>query len=71
MTLKPLGDSAWLVEFAEKSSPEVLAQVMGWVDAMAENRPDGVLDVVPSFASLAVHFEGDCGLEILDRKSVV
>ena len=66
MTLKPLGDSAWLVEFAEKSSPGVLAQVMGWVDAMAENRPDGVLDVVPSFASLAVHFEGDCGLEILE-----
>jgi KipI family sensor histidine kinase inhibitor len=66
MTLKPLGDSAWLVEFAEKSSPAVLAQVMGWVDAMAENRPHGVLDVVPSFASLAVHFEGDCGLEILE-----
>lgn len=66
MTLKPLGDSAWLVEFAEKSSAAVLAHVMGWVDALAENRPSGVRDVVPSFASIAVHFEGDCGLEILE-----
>jgi KipI family sensor histidine kinase inhibitor len=66
MILKPLGDSAWLVEFAEKSSAAVLAHVMGWVDALAENRPRGVLDVVPSFTSLAVHFEGDCGLEILE-----
>lgn len=66
MTLKPLGDSAWLVELAEKSSAQGLAQVMGWVDALAENRPNGVRDVVPSFTSIAVHFEGDCGLEILE-----
>ncbi len=66
MTIKPLGDSAWLVEFPAKSGVEALAEVMGLVDALAENRPDGVRDVVPSFASVAVHFESADGMEICE-----
>jgi KipI family sensor histidine kinase inhibitor len=61
MTLKPLGDSAWLVEFPPGST---LDQVMGLVGELGKNRPAGVLDVVSSFDSIAVHFEGDGGLEI-------
>ena len=66
MTLKPLGDSAWLVEFPGKSGEAALARVMGLVDALQTNRPAGVLDVVPSFDSVAVHFECADGLEILE-----
>ena len=62
MTLKPLGDSAWLVEFPEKSGLEALALVKGYLAALGQDRPAGVLDVVPAFASLAVHFEGENGL---------
>ncbi len=64
MTLKALGDSAWLVEFPGKSGAAALARVMGLVDALALARPAGVRDVVPSFDSVAVHFEGVDGLEI-------
>ena len=66
MTLKPLGDSAWLVEFAGESGAAALARVMGLVDALENDRPAGVLDVVPSFASLAVHFDSADGLGIRD-----
>lgn len=66
MTLKPLGDSAWLVEFAGLTGEAALARVMGLVDALAGTRPAGVLDVVPSFDSLAVHFAGGDGLDVLD-----
>ena len=66
MTLKPLGDSAWLVEFPEKSGLEALALVNGYLAALGLDRPAGVLDVVPAFASLAVHYEGENGLNILN-----
>jgi KipI family sensor histidine kinase inhibitor len=62
MTLKPLGDSAWLVEFSADSS---LAKIMGLVAALENDRPPGVLDVVPSFDSVAVHFGEADGREIL------
>ncbi len=64
MTLKPLGDSAWLVEFPGKSGEAALARVMGLVDALERDRPPGVLDVVPAFDSVVVHFAGDDGLAI-------
>jgi len=61
MILKPLGDSAWLIEFPDEIPPD---RVMGWVDALEKDRPAGVLDVVPSFASVAVHFSATDGFEI-------
>lgn len=64
MTLKPLGDSAWLVEFPGKSGEEALARVMGLVAALEIDRPARVVDVVPSFDSVAVHFDGVDGMEI-------
>ncbi len=79
MTLKPLGDSAWLVEFPSLTGEAARARVMGLAAALAEGRAPGVLDVVPSFDTLAVHFEGDgdragdvvsdwiCGAEISER----
>lgn len=64
MTLKALGDSAWLVEFPGCPGAEALAKVARLTAALEEDRPPGVLDVVPSFASLAVHFTSEDGLEI-------
>ncbi len=66
MTLKALGDSAWLVEFPGEFGKAALARVMGLVAALENGRPAGVLDVVPSFDSLAVHFNEVDGLEILE-----
>ena len=63
MTLRPLGDSAWLVEFPGISGGAALARVLGLVEALKTNRPAGVLDVVSSFDSLAVHFAAD-GMEV-------
>jgi len=56
MTLKPLGDSAWLVEFPDLTGEAALARVAGLAAALHTDKADGVLDIVPSFASLAVHF---------------
>ncbi len=56
MMLKPLGDAAWLIEFPHIRGEEALALVNGWVMALKSNRPDGVLDVVPSFNTVAVHY---------------
>lgn len=64
MTLKPLGDSAWLVEFPGEAGEAALAKVTGLAAALENNRPAGVLDVVPSFASLAVHFGTADGVEV-------
>lgn len=66
VVIKPLGDSAWLVEFPGLSGEAALARVLGWMNALAVNPPEGVLDVVPSFASLAVHFDEVDGLEIVE-----
>jgi KipI family sensor histidine kinase inhibitor len=70
MKLKLLGDSAWLLEFPD-GIPQ--CEVMGWVGALSNDRPPGVLDVVPAFDSLAVHFSGSNGDEIGDwiRRAVV
>ena len=54
MTLKPLGDSAWLVEFPDGTP---LAQVLSLVAALNHHRLEGVKDVVSCFASVAVHFD--------------
>lgn len=64
MTLKPLGDAAWLVEFPGVSGETALARVTGLVEALKTDRPHGVLDVVPSFDTVAVHFGGGDGVEV-------
>jgi len=63
MTIKPLGDSAWLVEFSGEPS---LARIMGLVAALEIERPLAVLDIVPSLASVAVHFGDGDGQDVLE-----
>lgn len=56
MSLKPLGDSACLIEFHTDSASLALSGVHGLMHALEKARPHGVLDLVPSFDSLAAHF---------------
>jgi len=60
--LLPLGDSAWTVEFGDVIDPGLNARVMNLADALraargAEPAFATVLDVVPSFRSLTVHYD--------------
>ncbi len=65
MIIKPLGDAAWLVEFAEDSTREMtLAKVLGLAAALEEDVPENVIEVVTSFASLAVRFSAGEGMEL-------
>jgi KipI family sensor histidine kinase inhibitor len=61
MMLKPLGDSAWLVEFAGDAAA---GHVRGLVNLLERKPPAGVCDVVASFASVAVHFGAGDALAI-------
>jgi KipI family sensor histidine kinase inhibitor len=63
MILNALGDSAWLVEFPDGIPPGRLRSL---IEALGNDRPSGVLDVVPGFDTLAVHFSGGDGAEIAD-----
>lgn len=56
MPLRMLGDSACLVEFPTNSAEHAFSGVHGLVAALEKTRPKGVLDIVPSFASVAAHF---------------
>ncbi|WP_137890951.1 5-oxoprolinase subunit PxpB [Ramlibacter sp. 2FC] len=60
--LLPLGDSAWTVEFGDRIDPGLNARVMNLADAVraargAEPAFATVLDLVPSFRSLTVHYD--------------
>lgn len=60
--LLPLGDSAWTVEFGDLIAPGLNARVMNLADAVRAARGAdpvfaSVLDLVPSFRSLTVHFD--------------
>lgn len=61
--LLPLGDTAWTVEFGERIDPALHARVLGLAGALEKARSSGlsgdfsgVVDVVPTFRSLTVHY---------------
>jgi len=60
-TLLPLGDSAWTVEFGETIDPALHARVTGLnaaIDtACARGERAGIVDRVPTFRSLTVHYD--------------
>lgn len=59
--LRALGDAAWTVEFGDAIDPALHALVMGYaarVEALrAAGGLPGVVECVPSFRSLTVHFD--------------
>jgi inhibitor of KinA len=61
--LLALGDTAWTVEFGERIDPALHARVLGLASALEHAReaaPNGdfagVVDVVPTFRSITVHY---------------
>lgn len=60
--LLALGDGAWTVEFGDAIDPALNARVMALRDRLLAARADDallapVLDIVPTFRSLTVHFD--------------
>ncbi|MEI7432333.1 MAG: 5-oxoprolinase subunit PxpB [Betaproteobacteria bacterium] len=63
ISLLPLGDAAWTVEFGDKIDPTLHAKVLGLAAALEKAQKkvgdtdySGVVDVVPTFRSLTVHY---------------
>ena len=61
--LLALGDTAWTVEFGERIDPALHARVLGLASALEHAREAalsddfaGVVDVVPTFRSITVHY---------------
>lgn len=60
--LRPLGDAAWIVEFGTVIDDAIHARVMGLAQALADAQQRGawpqVLEWVPAYTTLTVHFNG-------------
>ena len=57
--LEPLADDAWLVVFGDSVDAATLARVHALAERLDRDRPPGVLDLVPAYASLGVFFDPD------------
>lgn len=61
--LLPLGDTAWTLEFGQTIDPALHARVQGLAQALDAARAgtdaqfSGIVDVVPTFRSLTVHYD--------------
>jgi len=56
-TLEALGDRALLVTFGNRIDPRLNDQVHALAERLREASLPGLVDLVPAYASLAVHFE--------------
>jgi inhibitor of KinA len=61
--LQPLGDAAWIVEFGSAIDEATHERVMGLAQALADARASGqwpdIVEWVPAYTSLTVHFAVD------------
>lgn len=53
----PLGDSAITIEFGNEIDPEINARAIAFARAVVEQDWSGILDVVPTYRSVTVHFD--------------
>jgi inhibitor of KinA len=58
--IRPLGDSALLITLGDHISPRVHSAVRKAARRIAAARIPGVTDIVPAFASVAVHYDPAC-----------
>lgn len=54
---EPLGEAALLLRFGDTLNVELARHVQSFARDLRANAPAGVLDLVPAYASLAVHFD--------------
>ena len=53
----PLGDAAVTVEFGREITPDVNAHALAFAQAVQSQGWEGVLDVVPAYASVSIHVD--------------
>lgn len=51
------GDSALLIEFKQRIAPEINAQVTAFMHLLKEQHIEGVMDLIPAFASLMINYD--------------
>jgi inhibitor of KinA len=54
-----LGEETWLVEFEPRLDEAISDRVLAIADALGRDPPSGVFDIVPGYASLALHTDPD------------
>lgn len=57
MQLSPLGDSAVVVALGDEVDEATLARVGALAESLVREKPRGVTDVVPAFASVTVYYD--------------
>ena len=55
--LIPMGDQALIIEFGERVDPALSAQIVALAQRLRDSRPIGVVDIVPAYATLALHYD--------------
>lgn len=55
--MKAEGDSALLLEFPQEISPQINASITALVHLIREQRIEGIMDMIPAFSSLLIHYE--------------
>lgn len=53
----PVGDTAFAVEFGDRIDPAINARVHRTAALLADASPEGLVETVPSFRSLLVHYD--------------
>ena len=53
----PIGDQALIVEFGDRIDPTLSAHIAAIAQRLRDSRPIGVLDIVPAYATLALHYD--------------
>lgn len=52
-----MGDQALIVEFGDRVDPVLSAEIAAVAQRLRESRANGVLDVIPTYTTLAVHYD--------------
>ena len=53
----PMGDQALIIEFGDRVDPALSADIAAVAQRLRESRSIGVLDVVPAYTTLALHYD--------------
>jgi len=52
-----MGDQALIVEFGDRVDPALSAEIAAVAQRLRESRTNGVLDVIPTYTTLALHYD--------------
>ncbi len=53
----PMGDQALIIEFGDRVDPALSARIAALAQRLRDSRPIGVLDIVPAYSTLALHYD--------------